>query len=377
MGNYINNRLQLFPIAKFSIETIDRMKTRKTKTIVIQISLAVILLLLVIGCGSSAQEIITANPRVLPTKNPSGLSGEASATLSSLEKLDEYPFYVMHFKGAYSYPNIRAYLANPGGFGCSLFASLGMQGDNLYGRNFDWEYSPAMLLFTDPPDGYASASMVDLTFVGIDVEKSKLLLDNPLENRIGLLDAPSMPFDGMNEYGLVIGMAALPDQYIDDASYDSSRMTIGSIGIIRQVLDHAKNVDEAVEIFKQYNIDFSGGPPIHYLLADRNGKASLIEFSQGEMVVLPNENTWHLATNHLRYTSADDGGCWRYRTLRENLTAQNGVLDTSSAMQLLSQVKQDITQWSVVYDMTSGDIHVVLAGDYDNSYRFHLDLSQP
>ena len=43
----------------------------------------------------------------------------------------------------------------------------------FYGRNFDWEFSPALLLFTDPPDGYASVSMVDLTFLGISPAASK------------------------------------------------------------------------------------------------------------------------------------------------------------------------------------------------------------
>jgi hypothetical protein len=36
----------------------------------------------------------------------------------------------------------------------------------LFGRNFDYYYSPALLLFTRPPAGYASVSMVDLAVVG-------------------------------------------------------------------------------------------------------------------------------------------------------------------------------------------------------------------
>jgi predicted choloylglycine hydrolase len=219
--------------------------------------------------------------------------------------------------------------------------------------------------------------MVDLTFIGIDPKQSMTLTDLPLSQLAALLSAPSMPFDGMNEYGLTVGMAAVPDQYLDDASYDPARPTIGSIGIIRQVLDHARDVDEALEIFRQYNIDFSGGPPIHYLIADPSGKAVLVEFYQGEMVLLPNEEPWHMATNHLRCIARGDGGCQRYHTLSDRLTSLNGQLDPQAAMQLLSEVNQDMTQWSSVYNMTSGDINVVIAGLDDTVYSFHLDLRQP
>jgi len=181
----------------------------------------------------------------------------------------------------------------------------------------------------------------------------------------------------MNEYGLTIGMAAVADEFIDDTSYDQSKPTLGSIGIIRQALDHARNVDEALKIFGQYNIDFSGGPPIHYLLADPSGKAVLVEFYHGEIIELLNEKPWHLATNHLRCLAEGDGGCWRYRLMSERLETQEGQLNATEAMQLLSQVKQDITQWSAVYNMASGDIQVVIARDYETSYTFHLDIQKP
>ena len=271
----------------------------------------------------------------------------------------------------------RRLLPERSDFSCSLFASLGGTGDRLYGRNFDWDFSPALLLYTDPPDGYASASMVDLTFLGIDPADALTLSDLPLAKRKALLTAPSMPFDGMNEYGLTIAMAAVPDEYADDASYDPSRPTIGSIGIIRQILDHARNVDEALVIFGQYNINFGGGPPIHYLLADPSGNGVLIEFYEHDMVVLTNDTPWHLATNHLRCIAKGNGGCRRYQTISDRLTELDGELDMHGAMQLLSDVRQDITQWSAVYDMTNGDIAMVIAGQYDNVYSFHLDLVEP
>jgi hypothetical protein len=348
------------------------------QTSIVRLSIWTMLLLLLISCsaGTSSDKVTLTLPAT-PTENLGGLSPNIITTLRSLEKLDDYPFYVMHYVGEYDYPKIGSTWLDVTDFSCSLFVAMGEGGDMLYGRNFDYDFSPALLLFTDPSDGYASASMVDLTFLGITPDASRTLTDLPLLARTALLSAPSMPFDGMNESGLTIAMAAVPDEYLDDASYDPSKPTIGSIPIIRQVLDHARDVDEALEIFAQYNIDFRGGPPIHYLIADPGGKAVLIEFYQGEMIQLPNEAPWHLATNHLRCIAQGDGDCPRYHTLSEQLSEQNGQLDPQAAMQLLSEVKQGLTQWSSVYNMTHGDIQVALAGRYDNVFSFHLDLLHP
>ena len=334
-----------------------------------------ILLLSLAACGAVT---IQAPPvTATPTQDTGGLSGDQFATLSSLERLDDYPFYVMHYSGDYQYTSTGTSLPAGNGFACSLFASLSTTSDMFYGRNFDWDFSPSLLLFTHPPDGYASVSMVGLTFLGIDTDSAQALADLPVNQRIALLSAPSMPFDGMNEYGLAVGMAAVPDEYADDASYDASLPTIGSIGIIRQVLDHARDVDEAIQLFEGYNISFSGGPPIHYLLADTSGKAVLVEFYQGKMVLLPNEAAYHMATNHMRCLAQGDGGCWRYHILSAELTESSGELTEASAMQLLSDVQQEYTQWSSVYDMTSGDVRIAIGRDYTTSYGFHLDLIQP
>ena len=337
----------------------------------------VFLLFQFIACTNRVPAPTTSPLPPAPTVNLQGLSPDTFSTLSSLEQLDDYPFYVMHYVGDYDYPHTGFISPVDPDISCSLFAAMGDADGMLYGRNFDWDFSPSLLLFTDPSDGYASVSMVALSFLDISPSDSTRLADLPLANRTGLLAAPSLPFDGMNEYGLTVAMAAIPDEYVDDTNIDPSKPSIGSIGIIRQMLDHARNVDEALAIFEQYNIDFSGGPPIHYLLADPSGKAVLVEYYQGELVRLPNETPWHLATNHLRCIAKGDGGCWRYSTISERLTAAHGVLDTQAAMQLLSDVKQDSTQWSAVYNMSSGEINVVISRHYQQVYTFHLVLSPP
>ena len=270
-----------------------------------------------------------------PVTPPTGdLTEDEIATLNSLEKVDDYPLYTMRFQGAYDQYRNRASASTTPEWTCSLFAAMGNSQDMLYGRNFDWEYSPALLLFTDPPDGYASVSMVDIGYlVGEDQVKS--LADLPLTERTALLVAPFWPFDGMNEHGLVVGMAAVPES---EMPRDPDKETIGSLMLIREMLDHARDVDEAVDIIESYNIAWSGGPALHYLIADASGRAVLVEFRKGEMIIIPHEEPYHLATNHLRTTASGDGGCWRYATLDERLIETQGRLALQEAVDLLEGV---------------------------------------
>ena len=280
----------------------------------------------------------------------------------------------MTYQGEYELPRVSGLpvgeKSDPApAWACSLFTVLLDDEHLLYGRNFDWQLSPALLLYTDPPDGYASVSMVDIEYLGFSGQKAVDLTDLPLENLKGLLDAPRIPFDGMNEKGLAIGMAAVPPGGMQD---DSSKETIGSLGIMRAILDHAGTVEEAVALMRKYNIDFTGGPPIHYLIADAAGKAVLVEFYMGEMHVIENDEPWHSATNFLRSSVEDpaDGNCWRYDRINARLEETRGALDSQAAMQLLSEVAQGNTQWSVVYQMAQGTVSVAMGREYENMQTF-------
>jgi hypothetical protein len=97
-----------------------------------------------------------------------------------------------------------------------------------------------------------------------------------------------------------------------------------------------------------------------------------VEFYHGEMNVIPSDRPWHAATNFLRSSVQDpaDGNCWRYDRINERLNAEQGLLDSNSAMELLSEVKQDSTQWSVVYQMGRREVSVAMGGDYENVHTF-------
>lgn len=313
-------------------------------------------------------------------------------TVNSLEQLDPYPLYTMQYYGDFGHnmalleawdragaqsivlPELTPAPAARPARACSLFAALADPANALYGRNFDWDYSPALLLFSDPPDGYASVSMVDIAYLGFQGEQARQVHDLPPEERSSLIAAPNLPFDGMNERGLAIGMAAVPASSLPD---NPTLPTTGSLGIIREVLDHAANVDEALALFEQYNINMEGGPPLHYLVADASGQSALVEFYHGERVVNRNQQPWDMATNFIRASALDnpESMCSRYARISQTLTAHEGKLTPADAFTLLEAVSQNITQWSIVYGMSTGEISVVMARQYDTVYTVHLPLT--
>jgi hypothetical protein len=263
--------------------------------------------------------------------------------------------------------------ATPPAWGCSLFAALGDPAGRQYGRNFDWDYSPALLLFNHPEDGYPSVSLVDLSYL-VEATDIDRLAELPAAQRTALLQAPQWPFDGMNAAGVVIAMAAVPEA---QAPSDPARPTLDSLTVMRQVLDHALSAEQAVAILGQYNIDWGGGPDLHYMVADREGNAFLVEFVEGELIALPNTNPWHQATNFTVAQASEHalGRCWRYDVLSRELSSSAGRLSPSQALALLASVAQDSTQWSLVYDLSSGGVLVAMGRAYDTVYRERLHMA--
>ena len=297
-------------------------------------------------------------------------------TLSSLEKVNDYPLYVMTYYGDYGFNEflktgqritLNAGNETDNSWGCTCFSGLKNENARLLGRNFDWpNESVPLLLFTDPPEGYASVSVVDLGFFGYSRDD----LPDSIENRGNLLNTPWMPFDGLNEKGVAIGMMAVQHA---ESPFESSRVTIGEIEMIRLVLDHADNLDHAISLVQNYNIRIDE-PPIHYIITDVSGRSAIVEFYEGEMKILRNSRPWQVSTNFIfsEYDDPGQAGCWRYNRALSSLTGNDGDLTNTSAMELLKSVSHKNTIWSVVYNMSSGDISIATGSEFSGTLYYKL-----
>ncbi|HEX9913458.1 MAG TPA: linear amide C-N hydrolase [Candidatus Bathyarchaeia archaeon] len=295
---------------------------------------------------------------------------EPWSPVTGFTKVDPYPLYVATYTADYrlsKYLETGSYSPSmiQGEPSCTCFYAAG---SGVYGRNFDFPPNPVLLLFTYPEDGYASVSLVDLGYFGYSM--SELPDAEDLES---LTTTPYLPFDGMNEAGLVVGMAAIPHA---EPPFSPNKVTIGEIQVIRLLLDRAVTVDEALALLDNYNVQMVE-PPIHYLVADATGASAIIEYVGGERRVV-NGSSFNVMTNFLVTETDMTGGapCWRYSLVAEGLTEAQGMVSPDEAMALLRGASQDHTIWSVVYSQATGEARVAVGRGYGHVLVFKLGSAE-
>jgi predicted choloylglycine hydrolase len=323
-------------------------------------------------------------------------------TIGSIEKEDEYGFYTMEYKSDYCFDDFLDVGAsndkeliqfviskllkgipakiNETDLSCSTFKADTPNGEFVFGRNFDMDYSPSMLVHTKPDGGYESISMVNLAFLGYTEEH----MPNGFFSSIAALAAPYAPLDGINEKGLSVGILLLPDKATDQKT---DKIDITSTTAIRLLLDRAATVDEAIALLKKYDMHDSGDACYHYQIADANGKSAVVEYVDNVIQVLNAETNYQACTNFYLSTGKKHGigeGQDRYETLMTTLQKQNGIVSVKDAMNLLESVKLldsldeksrilYNTQWSSVYNNTQKSLDICIGMKYDNVYHFSVD----
>ena len=321
-------------------------------------------------------------------------------TLFSLEKIDDYGAYQMTYYGDYGFDEflevgasadrdiekfvtkrlLKGMPINLGvtGNGCTAFVTRNEKGEVIYGRNFDFLYAQSLQLYTEPKNGYKTISTVNLSFAGYS---HNFLPEGSIFDKFLTLAAPFLPFDGMNEKGVAIALLAVPEA---DPPYDSNKITLNTTTAIRLVLDNAATVEEAVELLRNYNIYFSGDVECHYLIADASGHSVIVEFYDDELQVIEAETNYQIATNFIAYNGLNIGEGFtefeRYHAVEKELLDNNNILNENDAIALLAKVgvqdgEVDKLQWSVVYNLTTGDVRLFIHRDTSNITAAKLEMS--
>ena len=344
---------------------------------------ALFIVVVVLALGVYSLGMIEPPPQedeALSTVGPGAEQSDVASTGSlgplELEKVDNHPLYILRLEGNYGFTeylrtgHLNYSFSDGSGHSCTCFAAIGEGSDPLFGRNFDFPENPALLLYTDPPDGYASVSMVDLGYFGYGMDR----LPDPEGDLEDLRMTPFLPFDGMNEHGLAVGMAAIPHA---EPPHDPGKGTIGEIQVIRLLLDRARDVDEALMLLGEYNVAMTD-PHIHYIIADRSGRSAIVEFVDGEMVVLRDDEPWQVITNFIVNDSGapDIAPCSRYRSAYGGLREAGGAVSMEEAMDLLEGSSQQSTIWSTVYNLETGELRVAMGRSYERVHSLRATLAE-
>ena len=294
-------------------------------------------------------------------------------------KIDDYPLFVMDMYEDYHFDGYlkTGILPLPPGFslpsgGCSCFSAFNLPNPAIFGRNYDWTKNiPILLLFTHPANGYASASMVDIS-PGFGTKEP---VWDDTRDRLLLSLAPYIPFDGMNERGLTVALMKVPEA---QAPVDPNKVNIVFLAAIRLMLDKAQSVDEAISLLEAYNIIYLQQ---HLLIADALGNSAVVEFVDGEIKVIRSKKPWQVSTNFILSGNLESlrSVCPRYDTLNRTLEYVHGRISTEKAMSLLKDVSQHDTGktiYSMVYNLVSGEIDIAVDRNFDHLYPYDLKMKK-
>lgn len=338
------------------------------------VSAMAIALCLSCGCGRSLGR--TAGPSVSDVDPQAGetvsIRSSRGTSIGRLRLVDPLPCYELRYDAAYRIEDLSQPPASAAAgkawneFACTCFSGRLSDGHRVFGRNFDWDPNPALVLITRPKNGYASISMVDISYLGFSDSRT------PFDAPDGLEGAWRIPFDGMNEKGFAVGMMAVDHA---EGPTGTGKPRVGGLGIQRLLLDRAANVSEAIMLMEKHEVN-SDTPPVHYLLTDRTGDTAVVEFTGGQLRVIRNETPWMVSTNFLLSEvspSARNGTCWRYAMVSARMKERGGLLAGNGAMGLLKAASVPRTRWSAVYELDSRRLTLALARRFEQTYRGSLE----
>ncbi len=265
---------------------------------------------------------------------------------------------------------------NKGGYACTTFNAFKENGDHIMARNFDYKDAPSIVVWTAPEKGYKSIAMTD---TNVMLYGKKL---GEKDNKNRLLLAPYACMDGINEKGLCIAVVEIKTKA---TKQETGKTPITTTVMIRAVLDKCANVEEAIELFKQYDMHDSLFCNYHYQISDASGKTAVIEYIDNKMVVLRPEDKYLYLVNFYATpnTPVEKGfGYTREKWLHEEFDATNHIMDEDRAMQILEKCKLNykhkrgymITSlWSAVYNCTQKTMLLCAGMDYSKKYSFGID----
>ena len=258
--------------------------------------------------------------------------------------------------------------AQTGSFGCSAVCVTDERGGVYFGRNYDWEECRAMIVHTRPKNGFESVSTCCLDFLGFGEDYRP---DGTMTERIMTLAAIYVPLDGMNEKGLMVADLMAGDRETTHQKTDKADLTTTTA--IRLLLDRAANVDEAVELLKQYDMNSSIEAAHHLSIADAAGKSAVVEYVNGEMLVTETK----IVTNHYLGDCEKNGvGSEGSHARFDRLEAWTGDADEAGVRKRLEAVAQKgsdgETIWSIVYLPGELRADFYFRGQYDRGYRMTL-----
>ncbi|MCR5328753.1 MAG: linear amide C-N hydrolase [Saccharofermentans sp.] len=253
-------------------------------------------------------------------------------------------------------------------FGCAAFAAVTPEGDHIFGRNFDFPETDTLLIYSHPEGAYESIGMADIGVFGVG-HTYPISPDSPL-GRIVMILAPYAVVDGMNEMGVGAGILQLS---LEETHQDQGNPDLLVFCAIRGILDYCASVDEALAFLESYDIHSDTDCDYHLFITDRTGRYVVVEWLDGEMVVTERPSCTNSVVAPGEFYDMGDPD-ERMGTIDACLDTDH-IVTEQEAMEILDKVhnKNDMTEWSCIYNLDDFTVTICLDADYGQSYTFSAE----
>ena len=252
-------------------------------------------------------------------------------------------------------------------FGCSTLSVENRDGGYLFGRNFDWNTCNGLIVSARPENGFSSVSTVNLDFIrsgGMDISR--------FPDQIQAFVSLYAPLDGMNEKGLAVSVNMIQDSAA--IHQDTGKPDITTTTAVRLLLDQAEDVEEAVELLRQYDFHSSMEMMVHLAVADAEGKSVVVEYVDNEMIVTetPVVTNFYLAQGEKQGIGTAQSHT-RYEILMQALE-EHGEMTEIEVRDALDSVSKDnfgefeSTEWSIVMNQETKELIYYYREDYETGY---------
>ena len=184
--------------------------------------------------------------------------------------------------------------------------------------------------------------------------------------------------NGINEYGLFIDVNSVdktnwqpsPDKP-DWEEWEGWYVT----GVPDGILAKCKTVDEAVEIFKKYNLlTFAN---VKYLIADALGKSVVLEWSKDGLQIIPKDTYYQVSTNFITSDyEPENYPCYRYKTAMNILMKESNITPFETLRHSLSAMAMEYnspTQYSIIADLKSLKFTLYLFHNFEEPVEFDFN----
>lgn len=254
-------------------------------------------------------------------------------------------------------------------FACSSIILENQDGGYIWGRNYDWSYSDAIIVHAAPDNGYESVGIFCTSFLG-DINPT-----GSLKDRVYSAASVYGCLDGMNEKGLMIAVLMSGDN--NKASQNTDKADLTTSVMVRLVLDKAANVDEALALFEKYDMHAMGA--YHFALCDASGRSVVVEYHNDVMAVAET----NIVTNFMMTELASGRtGTDESHDRFEILEAVNGPLDSEGMLGAMKSVakynfrekyKHNYrTDWTLICQPDELLAEIYFNEQYDHCYEVRL-----